>query len=79
MVGIAQFKTTEAETIAFVQRNALTFPNFFDERAEVADAYDVQGVPSYVFLDKQGKIAYRSSGARGTELIENWLEILLAE
>lgn len=79
MVGIAQFRTTEAETIDFVERNELTFPNFFDERAEVANAYNVQGVPSYVLLDKQGRIAYRSSGARGTQIIENWLETLLAE
>ena len=57
IVGVSQFNTTEAETVAFVERNGLTFPNVYDESAQLATAYGISGVPTYVFLDKEGRIA----------------------
>ena len=79
VIGVSQFNTTEAATVEFVARNELTFPNVFDERAQLAGAYGIQGVPSYVFIDKNGQVAHTSAGARGVELIENWLDQLAAE
>ena len=79
VIGVSQFRTTEAETIAFVESNRLTFPNIYDQEARLASLYGIQGVPSYVFLDKAGRIAHRSAGARGVGLIESWLDNLLAE
>ena len=79
VIGVSQFNTTEAATIEFVERNQLTFPNLFDDRAQLAGAYGIRGVPSYVFIDKQGRVAHVSAGARGVELIESWLERLSAE
>ncbi len=79
IVGVSQFNTTEAETVAFVERNGLTFPNVYDESAQLATAYGISGVPTYVFLDKEGRIAHRSAGARGVALIQSWLNDLLAE
>ena len=79
VVGVSQFRTTEAATSEFVDRTGLSFPNFFDESAKLADAYGVGGVPSYVFLDKEGLVAYTSSGARGTDLIRSLLTDLNRE
>ena len=79
VIGVSQFNTTEADTVEFVEQNRLTFPNVYDERAELAQAYGIQGVPSYVFIDKEGRIAHVSSGARGVELIDSWLDQLLVE
>ncbi len=79
VIGVSQFNTTSADTIAFVERNELTFPNFYDPDAGVAIAYQIRGVPSYVFLDKEGRIAHRSTGARGVQLIESVLNELAAE
>ena len=79
IIGVSQFRTTEADTIAFVEQYALTFPNLYDPDARIASAYGIGGVPSYVFLDKQGRIAHRSAGARGVQLIESWLDDLSAE
>ena len=79
VIGVSQFNTTEADTVAFVERNELTFPNIYDPDAAVAVAYGVRGVPSYVFLDKAGRVARTSSGARGVQLIESVLNELQAE
>ena len=79
VIGVSQFNTTEAETIEFVERNQLTFPNVYDEHAQLASAYGIRGVPSYVFVDKEGRIAHVSAGARGADLIESWLDRLTAE
>ena len=79
VIGVSQFNTSRADTVEFVERNQLTFPNFYDPDAAVATAYNIRGVPSYVFLDKEGRIAHRSSGARGVQLIESVLNELAAE
>ena len=79
VVGVSQFNTSEAATVEFVERNQLTFPNVYDEQAQLAGAYGIRGVPSYVFIDKRGRIAHVSSGARGVDLIESWLDQLSAE
>ena len=79
VVGISQFNTTEAATIAFVERNNMTFPNLYDDNALLAGVYQVPGVPTYVFLDQEGRIAHTSSGARGVALIESVLTQLAAE
>ncbi len=79
VIGVSQFRTTYADTVAFVERHELTFPNIYDPEAAVATAYGVNGVPSYVFLDKAGRIARTSTGARGVELIEAVLNELSVE
>ena len=79
IIGVSQFNTTKADTTSFVEENRLTFPNIYDPNSAIATAYGIRGVPSYVFLDKHGRIAHRSSGARGVQLIESVLNELAAE
>ena len=43
-------------------------------RRSLASAYGIGGVPSYVFLDKEGRVARTSAGARGVELIATVVE-----
>lgn len=79
IIGVSQFNTTEVATREFVERNELTFPNFYDPDAAVASAYGIRGVPTYVFLDKEGRVARTSAGARGVGLIEAVLNELSVE
>ncbi len=79
VLGVSQFNTTESETVAFVDRVGLSFPNIYDASAQLAAAYGVNGVPTYVFLDKQGRVAHTSVGARGVFLIQSLLGSLRQE
>ena len=79
VIGVTQFRTTAEQARGFAAEHNLTFPSIFDAEAAIAQQYQVDGVPSYVLLDRQGRIAFRSSGARGVPLLENWLDQLLAE
>ena len=71
VIGISQFKTNEANSIAFIKQGNLSFLNVYDEDAQIAQAYTVRGVPTYVFIDRDGHIAATSSSARGVGLIED--------
>ncbi len=79
VIGISQFDTTEVDSIRFVNKYNLTFPNIYDPNSLVADLYNIDGVPSYVFIDKTGHIESRSSGAYGVELIRSRLHNLVNE
>ena len=78
-MGITQFNTTKGDAERFVSEHGLTFNNIFDEEAGIARKYDVQRVPHYVYIDRQGRIARQTAGARGIAVIESILQALLNE
>ena len=41
-----------------------TFPILFDHKGEVADQYEVKGLPTTVLLNKKGQVVYRAIGGR---------------
>jgi thiol-disulfide isomerase/thioredoxin len=45
----------------FVKENKITYPILYGDQ-QVAKAYDVQGIPTFVIFDKKGKIAFREVG-----------------
>lgn len=45
----------------FLERNNLDVNVFLDERTDVAGAYEIYGVPTYVLIDKKGYIVNRSN------------------
>ena len=79
IVGVTQFNTTPPEAAEFVSQHGLTFPNIFDSEAGIARDYEVQGVPHYVYLDRNGNVARQTSGARGVQVIDAIMENLVAE
>lgn len=45
----------------FVRGYALNFKVLLDKDIAVADAYDILGVPTYVLIDKKGRIVFRAN------------------
>ena len=46
----------------FADAQKLNFPVLLDPKSRVADAYEVDGIPTMFVIDKQGKITYGHSG-----------------
>ena len=62
------------ETVqAFAQGQGLTFPILLDESSEVARKFEVQGIPTSFFIDRQGIIRARYTGALEESLIEEYI------
>lgn len=79
VLGVSQFSTSREETLDFVQAKGLSFANVYDETAQLATAFQVEGVPSYVFLDSDGRLAGKSHGANGMQPLEDILTPLLVD
>ena len=47
---------TEAKVSAYAAQYALPYPVLLDRDGQVAESYQVRGVPTLVLLDRQGKI-----------------------
>ena len=47
---------TEAKVSAFAAKYELPYPVLLDKDGQVAESYQVRGVPTLVLLDRQGKI-----------------------
>ena len=79
IVGVTQFNTTPDQAERFVAEHGLTFPNIYDQEAGIARKYDVQGVPHYVYIDRHGRIARETAGARGVQVIDAIMAQLVME
>jgi peroxiredoxin len=60
-LGVA-VQDTEAEARAFLARHGVPFPAVVDRDGAVMRAYDVNGIPTTVFIDPLGRIAGRHAG-----------------
>ena len=58
---------------AFARDQGLTFPILLDEGGEAARIYEIQGVPTSLFIDRQGIIRVRYTGPMDESLIKEYL------
>ena len=59
--------------INYLDANRLTFPTLHDERMRVAMLYQVQALPAFVVIDRQGRIASYLIGTRTKAQLEKAL------
>lgn len=64
IVGVA-ISAPEPEVRALIDRQSLSFPIAYDPAGQLANAYEVTGVPFYIFIDKSGRVAHTIPGAPG--------------
>jgi peroxiredoxin len=62
---------------AFAQEQGLTFPILLDENGGVAQGYRVRGVPTSLFIDREGIIRARYTGPLDESLIREYLDQIL--
>jgi cytochrome c biogenesis protein CcmG, thiol:disulfide interchange protein DsbE len=76
MVGV-DIQDKEAAGREFMQKFKFTFPNGPDPGSKISIDYGVYGVPETMFIDRQGRIAYKHVGALSPEMLEEQIKALL--
>ena len=72
------FQDSIPEVQAFVDEFKMTFPVLLDETGEVAlDLYQMRGLPTSIFVDRDGLIARIRIGAMTGEQIDEFVEDIL--
>jgi len=61
----------------FAEGQGLTFPILLDEDGAVAQGYHIRGVPTSLFIDREGVIQAQYTGPMNEALIEKYLEQIL--
>ena len=61
MLGV-NVEPDSAAAVAWLQKVPVTFPILFDTTSDVASRFGVEGMPSSVLLDRQGKVRYVHRG-----------------
>lgn len=59
---------------AYVQEQELTFTIVLDEAGGAANTYQVRGIPTSFFIDRDGVIQVRHTGALDKTLIDRYTE-----
>jgi cytochrome c biogenesis protein CcmG/thiol:disulfide interchange protein DsbE len=71
-LGVA-LQDTEENARAFVKEFDITYPNGRDESGKISVDYGVWGIPESFFIDPQGRITYKHTGAIRAGLVETKL------
>ena len=53
------FMESEKKVNAFISSKKVAYPVLLDRRGKVARKYRVVGVPTYILIDRKGKVVYR--------------------
>jgi peroxiredoxin len=58
----------------FVSRNGYTFPVLFDVHYDAATAYSVYSLPTTYFIDAQGNVVAKFSGAMSESVLQQYID-----
>ena len=75
-IGIA-VNDTEDKAKQFVVEFDVSFPTGVDKTGEISDAFGLYGVPTTLFIDKEGIISYLHSGGVTEKLLKHELDKIL--
>lgn len=77
-VGIA-YADVEPNSLAYMKEFGITYPNAPDLGTDIADAYEITGVPETFIIDQTGEIAHVQIGPVNTAVLDTIISQLLAE
>jgi peroxiredoxin len=55
------FRETREKVAAAVKSRDIRYPVLLDERGQVARAFGVVGIPTYILIGREGKVVYREN------------------
>jgi cytochrome c biogenesis protein CcmG, thiol:disulfide interchange protein DsbE len=64
-----------SQVFPFVKNVGITYPVLYGGASDVGSLYGVQGLPTFVFIDKEGKVAARFEGF-SREMLGAWEDVL---
>ena len=76
-VGLAIWDEV-GDSLRYLDRHGVTFPNIIDERGRTAVLYGVRGVPEKFFLDTEGNVVRKVIGPVSKEELREIIDSLLA-
>lgn len=76
VVGVNAFESVE-QAAPFVQEFEMSFPVAMDNRGELQQLYQVRGLPTTIFIDREGRVAARWSGLLTADLLAEFLDQIL--
>lgn len=53
------YKESAEKVISFVRKKGVAYPVLLDRKGKVARKYRILGIPTYILVDRDGRIAYR--------------------
>lgn len=77
VLGINAEETAQ-QASKFMQEYNMQFPVVLDSRGDLQQLYMVRGLPTSIFIDRDGKIAMRWAGLLNQELLEEYLTEITA-
>jgi peroxiredoxin len=70
---------TKESALAFVQQKGITFPIVFDEGASAYREYQVVGVPTLIFVDRNGVIVSNHAGEMDIQSLQAQIQQLVGQ
>ena len=67
------------DTDAFIARNGYTFPLYYDDNGNAAQAYSIYSIPQTVFITAEGNISASYLGAIDRATLERELEAIMPQ
>ena len=59
------YRESQEKVAHAVKTRGIRFPVLLDEQGQAARAYGIVGVPTYILIDRRGKVAYREHALPG--------------
>lgn len=73
IVGVNQQESAE-KTVEFMDEFGMAFPVVLDNRGELQQLYQIRGLPTTVFIDRDGRVSARWSGLLTEQVLKEYLE-----
>lgn len=77
MINLTDGKRETVEKAStFLQEMGYTFPAFFDQDSDAANAYRIYSIPTTFFIDTQGNIIAQANGAIDAETLRRGIDMI---